>query len=147
MRVVVQKVSKAEVRIDGKVNGAIGRGICVFAAVKESDSKEVMTWMAKKLINLRIFPDSDGKMNLSVTDVRGGILVISNFTLYGDARKGSRPSYIDSAPPAIALAIYDQFIEILRNSTDLQIETGVFGAMMDVELVNDGPVTLIIDRD
>lgn len=146
MRVVVQKVSQAAVEIEGEISGSIGAGLCILIAVAENDTLEAMQWMANKLINLRVFPDDDGKMNRSVIDIQGGLLVISNFTLYGDARKGTRPSYSNSAPPSIAEPIYDKFIEILRASTDLQVETGKFGAMMDVSLVNDGPVTLIIDK-
>jgi len=147
MRAVVQKVSHAEVVIDGKSNGKIGRGICVFVAMKESDSDKTIEWMTQKILNLRIFPDNDGKMNLSVSDIGGEILIISNFTLYGDCRKGTRPSYTDSAPPSVAEPLYEKFIEHFRSCTHLKVETGIFGAMMDVRLQNDGPVTLIIDRD
>lgn len=147
MRVVVQKVSQAEVVIDGKVNGKIGKGLLVLIAVKESDSKEIAEWMINKILGLRVFPDDAGKMNLSVTDVEGSLLIVSNFTLYGDCRKGMRPSYSESASPATAEPLYDMFVEMMRNSTQLQVETGVFGAMMDVNLINDGPVTLIIDKD
>ncbi len=146
MKVVVQKVSCASVEIEDEIAAQIGDGLCIFVAVHESDTSEQMEWMARKLINLRIFPDNEGKMNLSVTDTQGELLVISNFTLYGDARKGTRPSFTDSAPPAIAKPLYDKFIEILKNSTALKIETGQFGAMMKVELINDGPVTLIIEK-
>lgn len=146
MRAVVQKVSEAEVTIEGNSIGKISRGICVFVAVKETDDERIIDWMVQKILNLRIFPDKDEKMNLSVTDIGGEILVISNFTLYGDCRKGTRPSYTDSAPPAIAEPIYDKFITHLKNSTNLKVETGIFGAMMDVRLINDGPVTLIIER-
>lgn len=147
MRAVVQKVSQAEVVIDGKVNGKIGKGLLVLIAVKESDSKEIAEWMINKILGLRVFPDDAGKMNLSVTDVEGSLLIVSNFTLYGDCRKGMRPSYSESASPAKAEPLYDMFVEMMRNSTQLQVETGVFGAMMDVNLINDGPVTLIIDKD
>lgn len=147
MRAVVQKVSQAEVVIDGKVNGKIGNGLLVLIAVKESDSKEIAEWMINKILGLRVFPDDAGKMNLSVTDVEGSLLIVSNFTLYGDCRKGMRPSYSESASPAKAEPLYDMFVEMMRNSTQLQVETGVFGAMMDVNLINDGPVTLIIDKD
>ncbi len=146
MRAVVQKVSEAEVIIEGLSQGKISRGVCVFVAMKETDNERVIDWMVQKILNLRIFPDKDEKMNLSVTDIGGEILIISNFTLYGDCRKGTRPSYTDSAPPAIAEPIYNKFVEHFRNSTNLKVETGIFGAMMDVRLVNDGPVTLIIER-
>lgn len=147
MRAVVQKVSSAEVKIEGETYGKIGRGICVFIAMKETDNEKTIDWMTQKILNLRIFPDNDGKMNLSVIDINGEILIISNFTLYGDCRKGTRPSYTDSAPPSVAEPIYNKFVEHFRKSTNLKVETGIFGAMMDVNLVNDGPVTLIIDRE
>ena len=146
MRVVVQKVSKALVVIDGAINGSIGKGLCVLVAFTGNEPDDVLRWMANKLINLRVFPDSDGKMNLSTSDLRGELLVISNFTLYGDARKGFRPSYTSSGNATVAEPVYNKFVGILKES-ELKIETGIFGAMMNVEISNDGPVTLIIDKD
>lgn len=146
MRVVVQKVSKASVEIDGNVCGSIERGLCVLVAFSGSETDEILRWMAHKLVNLRIFPDNDGKMNLSTLDIGGAMLIISNFTLYGDARKGFRPSYTGSANAITAEPIYNKFVEILKES-GISINTGVFGAMMNVAISNDGPVTLIIDKD
>ncbi len=147
MRCVVQKVSNASVVIDGNIVGEIQQGLCVLAAFRESDSIEIFKWFANKLVNLRVFPDEIGKMNKSVNDIQGGLLIVSNFTLYGDASKGFRPSYTHSASAEIAIKHYEQFIAILKETTDLKVATGEFGAMMKVELCNDGPVTLIIDKD
>jgi len=145
MRAVVQRVSKASVEIDGKINGKISKGIVVFVAIRESDNEKAIEWMSNKLVNLRIFPDENDKMNKSVLDVRGGILLISNFTLYGDAKKGFRPSFVESAKPEISEPIFNKFLDYLKSNYDLQIETGKFGAMMNINLINDGPVTIIID--
>ncbi|MFL5540978.1 MAG: D-aminoacyl-tRNA deacylase, partial [Longimicrobiaceae bacterium] len=122
-----------------------GRGLLLLAGFTGGDGEETLAWMARKVMQLRIFPDNDGKMNRSVEDADGGILVVSQFTLYGDARKGNRPSFIDAARPETAIPLYERFVEILR-ATGRPVATGEFGAMMDVELVNDGPVTLILER-
>ncbi|HEX6749816.1 MAG TPA: D-aminoacyl-tRNA deacylase [Longimicrobium sp.] len=145
MRIVLQRVSRAKVTVDGRVTGEIGGGLLLLAGFTEGDTDEALAWMAKKLVQLRIFPDDEGKMNRSVEDAGGGILVVSQFTLYGDARKGNRPSFIDAARPEIAIPLYERFVEMLR-ATGRPVATGAFGAMMDVELVNDGPVTLILER-
>lgn len=149
MRVVVQRVSRAEVRIDGKVAGRIGGGLVVLAGFAPADTEETLAWMADKILGLRVFADAEGKMNLALADVGGGVLVVSQFTLYGDARKGRRPSFVDAAGPEIAVPLYERFLSLLRErgaGSGTVVETGEFGAMMEVELVNDGPVTLILER-
>jgi D-tyrosyl-tRNA(Tyr) deacylase len=138
-------VSRAAVRVDGQSVGAIGRGFCVLAGFKADDTEEKLRWMAEKLVGLRVFADAEDKMNLALGDVGGALLVISQFTLYGDAQKGRRPSFIDAARPEIAEPLYEQFVGILRG-LGASVETGRFGAMMDVELVNDGPVTLVLEK-
>ncbi|MDD5031750.1 MAG: D-aminoacyl-tRNA deacylase [Patescibacteria group bacterium] len=144
MRVVIQRVKEAEVKIDEKIVGEIGRGLLVLLAVYQDDTEDKIEKMAAKIINLRIFADKDDKMNLSVKDVKGEILVVSQFTLYGDTSKGNRPSFIESARPEKAVPYYEKFVEKIKTS-GLKTETGKFGAMMEVGLVNDGPVTIIID--
>jgi D-tyrosyl-tRNA(Tyr) deacylase len=146
LRVVLQRVSHAEVRIDGRTAGRIAAGFLLLTGFHRDDDEAALVWMADKIISLRLFPDSDGKMNLGLEDVRGDLLVVSQFTLYGDTRKGRRPSFVDAAPPDIAIPLYDRFVAILRDRAPGRVETGEFGAMMDVELVNDGPVTLILER-
>jgi len=145
MRVLLQRVSRAEVRIAGAVRGQIGRGFLLLVGFTAADTPDAVEWMADKVTGLRLFADAEGKMNLGLEDVGGALLVVSQFTLYGDARKGRRPSFIDAARPEIAIPLYERFIELLR-ARGIQVETGEFGAMMDVELVNDGPVTLWIER-
>ena len=145
MRVVLQRVSRAAVRIDGQTVGAIGRGFVVLAGFAPGDGEAALAWMADKIAGLRIFADAEGKMNLPLADVGGALLVISQFTLYGDASKGRRPSFVGAAPPREAEALYDRFVALLRERS-LAVETGRFGAMMDVELVNDGPVTLTLEK-
>jgi D-aminoacyl-tRNA deacylase len=149
MRVVLQRVSRAEVRIGGRVAGSITRGFLLlvgFNAEDVVDAEAKLQWMAEKIISLRLFPDADDKMNLGLEDVGGGLLVVSQFTLYGDTRKGRRPSFIDAARPEIAIPLYERFIELLRERAPGVVETGEFGAMMDVDIINDGPVTLILER-
>lgn len=146
MRVVLQRVSRAEVRIGGRTVGRIGRGFLLLVGLRADDTEEKLRWMAEKVIGLRLFPDADGKMNLGLEDVGGGLLVVSQFTLYGDARKGRRPSFIEAAPPAVAVPLYERFVQLLREQAPGPVETGEFGAMMEVELVNDGPVTLVLER-
>ena len=146
MRVVVQRVSRAEVRIGGRVAGKIDQGLLLLVGFKADDTEASLSWMAEKVVGLRIFSDDEGKMNRALTDVRGGLLVVSQFTLYGDVQKGRRPSFIDAAPPPIAIPLYERFVALLRAQAPGPVETGEFGAMMDVELVNDGPVTLLLER-
>ena len=145
MRVVAQRVNRAEVRIDGQVAGKIKQGLLLLVGFKADDTEASLSWMAEKVVGLRIFSDDDGKMNRSLADVGGGLLVVSQFTLYGDASKGRRPSFLDAAPPPVAIPLYTRFVEMLRAQVPL-VETGEFGAMMDVELVNEGPVTLVLER-
>ena len=147
MRVVLQRVSRAEVRIDGRVVGHIGHGHLLLVGFRTGDGSGQIDWMADKVLGLRVFADADGKMNLGLDEAGGDLLVVSQFTLYGDASKGRRPSFIDAAPPDIASALYDEFVRVLRSKTARAVETGEFGAMMDVDLVNDGPVTLMLERD
>ncbi|MBM3300172.1 MAG: D-tyrosyl-tRNA(Tyr) deacylase [Deltaproteobacteria bacterium] len=144
MRSVVQRVSSAGVTVDGEEVGRIGPGMLVLLAAAPGDGPEQIRWMADKLIGLRIFPDEAGKMNLGLDQVCGEMLIVSQFTLYGDCRKGKRPSYAAAAAPEHAQQVYSDFIQAVRDR-GIPVQQGVFGAMMDVELVNDGPVTLIID--
>jgi D-tyrosyl-tRNA(Tyr) deacylase len=146
MRVVLQRVHQASVTIDQSVAGAIHTGYLLLVGFTHTDTPTESAWMAEKVLSLRLFADDQGKMNLALQDVGGAILVISQFTLYGDAQKGRRPSFITAARPETAIPLYEHFINILRTS-GLQVETGQFGADMQVALVNDGPVTLILDRD
>ncbi len=145
MRVVLQRVSRASVTIAGRVAGAIGPGFCLLVGFTHSDTPAQVDWMAEKVGGLRLFSDADGKMNLGLVEVGGAILVVSQFTLYGDAAKGRRPSFIDAARPEVAIPLYEAFVAALR-ARGFEVQTGEFGAMMDVELVNDGPVTLILER-
>jgi len=150
MRLLLQRVSRGEVRIrtpdaEPRVAGRIGRGYVLLVGFTATDTDDHVTWMADKVAGLRLFADADDKMNLALVDVGGALLVVSQFTLYGDASKGRRPSFIDAARPEIAIPLYERFIQRLRE-TGFQVETGEFGAMMDVELVNDGPVTLWLER-
>ena len=145
MKAVVQRVSRASVRIDGQTVGEIGRGLLVLLGVGKDDAAADTEWMIKKVLALRIFPDDAKNMNRSVTDVGGGILVVSQFTLYGDARKGTRPSFSEAMPPTEAERFYNDFMSKLRAATSLQVAEGKFAAMMDVELVNDGPLTIVLD--
>lgn len=145
MRLLLQRVSRAEVRIGGSVCGRIGPGLVVFAGFAAADGEEQLRWMAEKVHGLRIFGDEEGKMNRALEETGGAVLVISQFTLYGDARKGRRPSFIEAAPPATAIPLYERFVAMLRER-GLRVETGEFGAMMDVELVNEGPVTIWLER-
>ncbi|MEO8577538.1 MAG: D-aminoacyl-tRNA deacylase [Gemmatimonadales bacterium] len=146
MRVLLQRVSRAEVRVEGRVTGKIGRGFLLLVGITHSDTPAQMEWMAEKVSGLRLFSDSEDKMNLGLADVGGELLVVSQFTLYGNAEKGRRPSFIDAARPEVAIPLYEGLVEALRKRGS-KVETGEFGAMMDVELVNDGPVTLWIERE
>ncbi len=145
MRAVVQRVTRAQVRIDGTTVGEIGPGLLVLLGLGETDTDADSDWMIAKLLQLRIFPDDAGKMNRSVTEMGGGLLVVSQFTLYGDARKGTRPSFSGAMPGAAASAFYARFMERLRAATKLPVAEGRFGAMMEVDLVNDGPVTILLE--
>jgi D-tyrosyl-tRNA(Tyr) deacylase len=147
---VLQRVSRAEVRVEGRVTGQIAMGFLVLAGFAPTDTAETLGWMADKVLSLRLFADDAGKMNRSLQEIGGGVLVVSQFTLYGDALKGRRPSFIAAAPPEQANALYRQFVSLLTERGQplgVSVATGEFGAMMDVELVNDGPVTLILERD
>ena len=146
MRVVLQRVSGAAVRVDGKTVGKISLGFLVLAGIGQNDTEEDYRFIAEKIVNLRVFEDEAGKMNRSLPDVKGALLVVSQFTLFADCRKGRRPSFIKAAPPDKACADFDKFVRILREKS-VKVETGIFGAMMDVELVNDGPVTIILDSE
>ena len=145
MRVLLQRVSRAEVRVGGDVLGRIGKGYLLLIGITHTDGEGQLAWMAEKVSGLRLFGDEDDKMNLALADVGGAALVVSQFTLYGDARKGRRPSFIDAARPEVAEPLYERFVALLRSS-GLTVETGAFGAMMEVELVNDGPVTMWLER-
>lgn len=146
MKVVLQRVSKASVHVKHELIGEIKHGLVVLLGIHQTDTKEKIEWMCTKIAKLRIFEDDDGKMNHSVQDVKGSVLVVSQFTLYGDARKGTRPSFIEAAHPLLANPLYEYFIQYFKNNFDLEVASGKFGAMMDVSLVNDGPVTLILER-
>lgn len=147
MKIVVQRVKRASVTADGKVAGTIKHGLLLLAGVHQNDTDDILNWCCDKILKLRIFNDEDGKMNRSVQDTGGEILVVSQFTLYGDSKKGTRPSFIQAAAPGKAEPIYEKMIRKLREDSGLKVESGIFGAMMDVELVNDGPVTLIIEKE
>lgn len=146
MRAVIQRVKNASVDVNGIKKGTISTGIVTFLGIHRSDDRQEITWMADKIINLRIFPDPDGKMNISLADINAEMLIVSQFTLYGDCRKGRRPGYSGAAPPEIAEPIYNRFVDEVRKK-GIIAATGKFQAMMDVTLVNDGPVTLLLDSD
>ncbi len=146
MRAVVQRCSRASVSVDGEVLGEIGRGLVVLVGVSVRDSETDASWLAEKVRGLRVFPDGDANMNLALTDVGGAVLVVSQFTLHGDARRGRRPSFIDAARPEQAEPLVKAVAEALRSS-GVEVAEGRFGAMMDVELVNDGPVTILLDSE
>ncbi|MGD9976331.1 MAG: D-aminoacyl-tRNA deacylase [Bacteroidales bacterium] len=145
MRVVIQRVKTAKVEVTGATVGEINKGLLTFAGFESSDSDEDLNWMADKIIKLRIFDDNEGVMNLSVTDIAAEILVVSQFTLHAKTKKGNRPSYMQAAPPAMAESLYNKFLSLLKGKSACRMATGLFGAKMDVALVNDGPVTIIID--
>ena len=146
MRAVVQRVSRAGVTVDGEITGEIGRGLLVLLGVAEKDSTADGDYLVEKILNLRIFEDAEDKMNHSLLDIAGGLLVVSQFTLYGDTRRGRRPSFIDAARPERANELYEYFVARAREQCT-KVETGRFQAMMDVELVNDGPVTIVLDSE
>lgn len=145
MRAVIQRVSQATVKVNQELISEINSGFLVFLAIKSDDQEELIEKLADKIVNLRIFEDQSGKMNLSIKEINGEILVVSQFTLYGDVRRGNRPSFIESARPEIAEPFYEKFIQILLSKGLQKVVSGKFGALMSVELVNDGPTTIIID--
>ncbi len=145
MRIVLQRVTEASVKIDNEVKGQIDHGFLILVGIENEDEKSDADWLIQKINGLRVFTDQEGKMNLSIQDVKGSILLISQFTLFASTKKGNRPSYIQAARPEIAIPLYTYFTEQLKNQTQLKVETGVFGADMKVSLINDGPVTISID--
>jgi D-tyrosyl-tRNA(Tyr) deacylase len=146
MRVVLQRVSSGSVTVDGRVLGEIGKGLVLLVGFSGEDEESAAEWMAEKVLGLRVFGDEEGKMNRSLLEVEGDLLVVSQFTLYGDARKGRRPSFVKAAGPEVAVPLYERFLGILREKAPGRVESGEFGAMMEVALVNDGPVTLVLER-
>jgi D-aminoacyl-tRNA deacylase len=146
MRVLLQRVARARVTVGPRTTGEIGPGLLLLVGIRPGDGEGELAWMAEKVAGLRIFSDAEGKMNLSVADASGAVLVVSQFTLYGDASRGRRPSFVGAAPPEEAEPLYERFVELLR-ARGLPVQTGEFGAMMQVELVNDGPVTLLLERE
>jgi D-tyrosyl-tRNA(Tyr) deacylase len=146
MRVVLQRVARASVTIDGNTVGEIGPGFCLLVGFSHTDTPAQVAWMAEKVVGLRLFSDDEGKMNLGLAEAGGTLLVVSQFTLYGDASKGRRPSFIDAARPEVAIPLYERFIADLR-ATGVTVATGEFGADMQVEILNDGPVTLLLERN
>jgi D-tyrosyl-tRNA(Tyr) deacylase len=146
VRAVIQRVTRASVTVDGRIAGEIGAGLLVLIGICRSDNPELTPYLAEKIVNLRIFSDEAGKMNLSLLDIGGSALVVSQFTLYGDTRGGRRPSYIQAAPPEDAERLYEEFVRSIR-ALGVRVETGVFQAHMKVELVNDGPVTILLDSE
>ncbi len=144
MRVVVQRVKHSSVAVDANIVGKINEGLLILLGIKNGDTEKDVTWLANKVVSLRIFEDENGKMNKELKEINGSILLISQFTLYGDCVKGKRPSFIEAAKPEIAIPLYEKFIDTLKNQ-GINVETGIFGADMKVDLLNDGPVTLVID--
>ena len=145
MRAVIQRVTKASVTIEGKISGQISKGLLVFLGIEDADSFEDIGWLSSKIVNLRIFDDQNGVMNISLKDVDGDILLVSQFTLHASTKKGNRPSYIKASKPEIAIPLYEKMIQQLSTDLGKKIQTGIFGADMQVELLNDGPVTITID--
>jgi len=146
MRILLQRVSRAKVRVEGQGVGEIGPGLLLLVGVRQGDTLKEAQWLVQKCLGLRIWPDDSGKMDRSVVDIGGSVLAVSQFTLYGDASRGRRPDFVQAARPEVAKPLFDAFVEGVR-AAGVPVETGVFGAHMEVELVNDGPVTLIIDRE
>ena len=145
MRVVVQLVKESSVKVNGVIKGEIENGFLVLIGITHNDTESDANWMLDKLVKLRVFQDENGNMNKSLLDTNGAVLLVSQFTLYASTKKGNRPSFLNAAPPKIAEKLYDYSIDYLKNKYKIQVETGVFGAMMDVGLINDGPVTITID--
>lgn len=147
MKVVLQRVSRARVRVGGRVVGEIGPGLLLLVGFRPGDGEEQLSWVADKVLGLRVFPDGEGKMNRSLEEAGGDVLVVSQFTLYGDVSRGRRPSFVHAAPPDVAIPLYERFTALLRERCQGRVQTGVFGARMEVDLVNDGPVTLVVERE
>ncbi|HPE56001.1 MAG TPA: D-aminoacyl-tRNA deacylase [Bacteroidales bacterium] len=145
MRVVIQRVSKASVKIEDNIKSKIGKGMLILLGIEAADTHDDIDWLCGKISRLRIFDDENGIMNLAITDIKGEIIIVSQFTLHASTKKGNRPSYIRAAAPDIAIPLYEDFIKTLKDQSSVEIKTGEFGAMMDVELVNNGPVTIMID--
>lgn len=145
MRVVIQRVIRASVSVSNRLISGIGPGLLVFAGIEEADNEQDIEWLSNKIVQLRVFNDKEGVMNINVMEAGGDIMVISQFTLHAKTKKGNRPSYIKAAPPEIAIPLYESFVATLSGLSGKKVATGEFGAMMDVSLVNDGPVTIIID--
>ena len=145
MRAVIQRVSKASVEIENKINGQIQIGLLILLGIEDSDTQQDIDWLSRKIIQMRIFSDADGKMNLSLQEVNGNILLISQFTLFASTKKGNRPGFTRSAKPEFAIPLYEQFIKTLEIQLDKKIQTGIFDADIKVQLLNDGPVTIIMD--
>ncbi|MES2372432.1 MAG: D-aminoacyl-tRNA deacylase [Bacteroidota bacterium] len=145
MRIVIQRVTEASVKVEGALTGSIGTGLLVLMGIEDADTEEDITWLSNKIVNLRIFNDENGVMNLGIKEVNGDILLVSQFTLHASTKKGNRPSYIKASKPDIAVPVYEKMISQLEIDLGKKIETGIFGADMKVQLLNDGPVTIIID--
>ncbi|MGZ8559819.1 MAG: D-aminoacyl-tRNA deacylase [Chitinophagaceae bacterium] len=145
MRAVIQRVSKASVTIDGKIHSQINNGLLVLSGIEDADTREDIEWLSNKIVNLRIFNDNEGVMNISVKEMNGEILLVSQFTLHASTKKGNRPSYIKASKPEIAIPMYEKMVKQLSSDFGKEIQTGIFGADMKVELLNDGPVTIVID--
>ena len=145
MRVVLQRVTSASVEVDKSITGKIGHGLLILLGIEQNDTQKEIDWMVKKITSMRIFSDEAGKMNLSVLDINGRLLVVSQFTLFASTKKGNRPGFIRAATPTVAIPLYEEFVRQLASISQTKVETGIFGADMKVNLVNDGPVTIIID--
>lgn len=146
MKLVIQRVSSASVQVEGEIVGTIGAGLLIYAGFHDDDDLSLLEWMARKVTSLRIFPDEEGRMNRSILDTGGSVCVVSQFTLYADARKGTRPSFVHAAKPERAEPLYEKFIQTIREK-GVNVETGQFGAMMHVESINDGPVTILLEKE
>jgi D-aminoacyl-tRNA deacylase len=145
MRIVIQRVSEASVEVEGNITGAINQGLLVLVGIEDSDTKEDIEWLSNKIVNIRLFNDADGVMNVSVKDINGGILLVSQFTLHASTKKGNRPSYIRASKPEISIPMYEAMIQQLSVDLGKPVQTGIFGADMKVRLLNDGPVTIVMD--
>jgi D-tyrosyl-tRNA(Tyr) deacylase len=146
MKVLLQRVLEASVKIDNQIYSQINKGILLFVGISDKDTLQTIKWLSNKVVNLRIFSDDNGKMNLSVKDIGGEILIISQFTLYANLKKGTRPSYIEAARPEIAIPLYEKFITQIETDLDKKVQTGIFGADMKISLINDGPVTILLEK-
>jgi D-aminoacyl-tRNA deacylase len=145
MRVVIQRVTQSSVTIEGKIHAEISQGLMILLGIEETDTKEDIEWLCGKIARLRVFDDQKGIMNLSITDIGGEVLLVSQFTLHASTKKGNRPSYIKAAPPAVAFPLYESFITELSRQINTKVKSGIFGALMQISLMNDGPVTILID--